>query len=490
MRIAVAFISQETNTFNPAPATMAGFESFGVYRGQQMLDALVGVGSVGGFLSAVEEWDGDVEVVPLVKARDVAGGRLTADTLGVLTEELTASLGAAGALDGVALLLHGACAADGEDDVEGHLLAVARGVVGAEMPIVVGLDHHANITERMMALSTAIVGHRTQPHDPTDTGRRTGALMLRVASGGAAPAMAWRNLRMLSHQEQYLTAHGPMKRWFDRARALEEEPGVLAVSPFPMQPWLDLSEGGWSVVVVTDGDPDLSERYAEEMAELAWSMRAEFQERTAVPPAEAVARAAAHDGPVILSDTGDSVFGGAGGDSTVLLAELLRAGAPTALVPMVDPEAARRFVEAGEGAVVEVSVGGALTGWFPPVEVTARVVAVDDLVLRNLPRYPEAEVHMGATAVVEVANVTLVVSELPGVAGNHPGMYERLGLQPGEFGALVLKTASNFQWYSHLTTEVIRVDSTGPTQSDITALPWERVPRPIYPIDDDVTDWR
>ncbi|MEE6282896.1 M81 family metallopeptidase [Georgenia sp. MJ170] len=493
VRIGVTFISQESNTFNPHPTTMAGYESFGVYRGTQMLDELTGVGSVGGFLSAVDAWQGPVEVVPLLKARDVAGGRLTRVALGSLTDELSALLAAAGPLDALVMMLHGACAAEGEDDVDGHLLAAARAVVGAGLPIVVGLDHHANITERMVDLSTAIIGHRTQPHDLPDTGRRAGELALRVATGTVAPVMAARTLRLLSHQEQFLTDRGPMKTWFERARLIEQQEGVLAVSPFPMQPWLDLAEGGWAVVVVTDGDRDLAERHADHMADLAWSMRAEFQETTSVSPAEAVALAArelACSGPVIISDTGDSVFGGAGGDSTVLLTELLRAGAPTALVPLIDPEAARALALAGVGGRVKMFVGGGLTGWFPPVEVTAEVLTVADPVLRDLPGYAEAEVHMGTTVVAIVGNVTMVVSERPGVAGNHPGLYEYLGLRPAEYGAIVLKTASNFQWFAHLATSLIRADTIGPTQSDIAGLPWQRVPRPIYPLDRDLADWR
>ncbi len=488
MRLAVTYIGQESNTFNPAPSTLEDFAAFGLYRGREVLDKLVGIGPIGGFLEAVESSGRDVELVPLIKARAVAGGRLADDALGVLTAELTELLVAAGDLDGLALLMHGACAAASEDDVEGHLLEVARAIVGEGLPIVVGLDHHANITQRMVDLSTAIIGHRTQPHDPYDTGRLSGELLLRVAAGEVAPTMAWRNLRLLSHQEQYLTTRGPMKVWFDRARDLEATAGVLSVSPFPMQPWLDLAEGGWSVVVVTDGDRDLAELHAEEMADRAWSMREEFQVTSSVTPAAAVAQAASATGLVILSDTGDSVFGGAGGDSTVLLAQLLRAGSPTALVPMVDAAAARTLAAAGPGARTEVEVGSAVSGWFERLTVTADVLATEELVLRPGGGYQDNEVDMGVTALIEVDNVTMVVSERPGVAGNHPALYEHFGVDPRTYGAVVLKTASNFQWYRHLSTHVIRVDTPGPTQSDIRSLPWTRVPRPIYPIDP-LEDW-
>ncbi|NJC72920.1 M81 family metallopeptidase [Planosporangium thailandense] len=488
MRIAVAYIGQESDTFNPTPATMESFEAFGLLYSEQ-LNSLVGIGPVGGFFDAVHNSGRDVEVVPLVKAWAVAGGRITEQTLDTLTRDFTERLAAAGDLDGFAFLMHGACAAAGEDDVEGHMLAAAREVVGDSLPIVVGLDHHANITERMVALSTAIIGHRTQPHDPFETGRLTGGLLLRTVAGEVAPVMAWRKLRLLSHQEQYLTTRGPMKVWFDRARDLENNEGILSVSPFPMQPWLDVEQGGWSVVVVTDNDAALAEARAEEMAELAWSMREEFQVRTSVEPSEAVAKATAHDGLVILSDTGDSVFGGAGGDSNVLLTEILRDGGPKTILPLVDPPAARTLVAAGPGATVEVDLGGVVTRWYEPCRVSVVVRQVEaDLVLQLQDSRNDQARH-GATAVVDAGPATIVVSELPGVGGNYPALYEHFGIDPRDYSAVVLKTASNFQWFAGLTTEVIRVDSHGPTQSDMRSLPWERVPRPIYPLDA-IEDWR
>lgn len=490
MRLAVAHISQETDTFNPRPSTLAGFEAWGLHRGPEMLAKGRGVGAVGGFLEAVDAAGPGVEVVPILKARDVAGGRLADDVLAAFTTELVDGLREAGAVDGVALLLHGACAAESEDDVDGHLIASARAVVGPHVPVVVALDHHGNVTRRMAQHATAMVADRTQPHDIAQTARLATELLIRTVAGEVAPTTAFRTLRLISHQEQFLTDRHPMRTWFERAREIERSDGVLSVSTFPMQPWLDVAEAGWSVVVVTDADHALAERYAEELADLAWSMREEFQVTTSVPPAEAVARAAATDGPVVLSDTGDSVAGGAGGDSTVLLRELLGRGAPTALVPLVDPEAARTLATAGVGATVELELGGAVTGWYEPVTVRGTVRSVDpDAAVHPPSPYPHGRVRMGTAVVVDVENVTLVVSELPGPAGNHPAQYEHFGIDPGRYGAVVVKTASNFQWYAHLSVAVVRAATPGPTQSDLAGLPWQRAPRPIFPLDD-VADWR
>jgi microcystin degradation protein MlrC len=492
LRIALAGIGQEQDTFNPAETQLDAFRAQGLWTGEDILRHEGGAGMVGGMLASLAGRiaAGEVQPVPLVKATAVPGGRVAAPVLAELTDMLTTALRDAlrdGPVDGVALLMHGACAATGVDDVEGHLLAATRAVIGDAVPIAVGLDHHANITAAMVRLSDAIVGHRTQPHDPFDTGRLTGEILLRILHG-ARPAMASRTLRLLSHQEQYLTAGGPMKTWFDRAREWESRPGVLSVSPFPMQPWLDVTEGGWSVVAVTDGRADLAEEIVDEMADLAWSMRAEYQVATAIPVADAVARAHATPGLVILSDTGDSVFGGAAGDSTVVLAELLATDGIRALVPMVDPGATAHLVAAGVGAEVDVELGGAITGFFSPVRVSGTVLAVDQPVLR-LSGYPEPQVQWGPVALLRAGGVVIAVSERPGVAGNHPGAYQHFGLDPADFDAVVLKTASNFQYFGSFTDTVIRVATPGPTQSDIAGLPWQRIPRPIYPLDD-IDSWR
>src|SRR5690606_30442646 len=157
-----------------------------------------------------------------------------------------------------------------------------------------------------------------------DTGYHAAKLLFARLQGRVRPTMAWHKIPMITHQEQFLTSQGPMKRWFDRARAMEQQPGVLSVSPFPMQPWLDVPEGGWPTVVITDNDPALAQRLSAELAQMAWDMRDDFWVYASIPPAEAVRRAeSAANGLVVLSDHGDSVFGGATGDSTVILREMV-----------------------------------------------------------------------------------------------------------------------------------------------------------------------
>ena len=106
--------------------------------------------------------------------------------------------------------------------------------------------------------------------------------------------------------------------WFELAREIESLTGVASASTFPMQPWIDVPEGGWAVAVVTNNDMALAEKHANRLAQFAWDERDRFLLQESIPPADAIRRALEADsGLVILSDTGDSVFGGAPGDSTI-----------------------------------------------------------------------------------------------------------------------------------------------------------------------------
>jgi microcystin degradation protein MlrC len=484
MRIAVAEIAQESDSFSPLQADLTDFEAYGLYYGQEVLDRMQGVGPIGGFLEVAAAEPGEVVLLPIVRAWGSAGGVIKAETLDFFTERFVVGLRAALPLDAVFLSLHGAAASEQVDDVEGHLLQAARDVVGADVPIVVALDHHANITQQMIACANLLVGHETQPHDPPATGRKTARLLFRMLRGEIRPSVAWQKIPMITPQDQFLTSTGPMQQWFDRARSLEQRAGVLDVSPYPMQPWLDVAEGCWSVVVHTDDDPALAQRLAKEMADLAWQLREQFWTSERVAPAEAVRRAiAAEAGLVILSDTGDSVYGGAPGDNTcVLQAVLDQPSEVLALVPMVDLEALDVACAAGVGARLTLALGGKVDNVFcKPVTVTGQVAAVSTGFVVDL--HDRGVCDLQQTALLQVGNVRIALLSHRSFAVNHPILYTHLGIEMADAKIVVLKTASNFQFFARWRRELIRVDSPGTTQSDLTAFTWRRLPRPIYPLD-------
>lgn len=482
MRLGLVHVAQETNSFNPTPTELADFRAFGLYEGPEIRERLAGVSEVGGFLEVVAG-ESDVVAVPILRAYAAAGGPLAAEALDWFEARIRAGLEAAAPLDGLALQLHGACAAEGEPDVDGRIAALCRSLLGPAVPIVLSLDHHADLTPRMVASVDAIVAHRTQPHDLLDTGRVATRLLLRILRERRKPVIAFEKLPLLAHQEQFLTDRPPMKIWFDRARALEREPGVLAVATFPVQPWLDVPGLGWAVAVTTDGDRPLAERLANELADLAWSLRDAFQRRESLPVEEALARAdAAPPGLVVLSDTGDTVIGGAAGDSPVLLEAIRARGIGPALVPIVAPAAVAAAHAAGEGARLRLDLGGELCPFFRPVPVEARVRRLGAGVLR-LPFHWASEVDHGRVALLEVGSALVLATERRGVGGIVPELWRAYGVEPAAARLAVVKTASNFQYFRPIAVELLRVDTPGPATSHLDRLPWKRIDRPIFPLD-------
>ena len=485
MRIAIASYGQETSSFSPVPTTLETYELYGLFEGEQILEKCREVGAIGGFMQTVDaelEWT----PVPIIHGWAGASGPLTAETLHHFAKKIADGLKAAGPLDAMYFALHGAAVADGVHDTEAYLLYIVRQVIGEEVPLVISLDHHANLTQAMVAQVDALVGHRTQPHDQYETGALAAKLLSDILRDKTEPVMAWRKIPLITHQEQFLTAHGPMKEWFDLGREMDSRPGVLSTSNFPMQPWLDVPEGGWATAVVTNGDEELAEELADELADRAWALREEFCRLDSISPQEAVRRAQeAEKGLVILSDTGDSVFGGATGDSTTILAELVRQQVSSlALVPMVDPEAVEAAIAAGVGGTLTVMVGGKLDPNFgTPLELTAEVVAIGggrfDVNMLGFESF-----DLGQAVLLAVGAIRILVTEKRGIGGNHPSVYEHFDIDLADAKMVVLKTASNWQFYQQWISEVIRVDTPGGTTSHLEELPWQHLPRPIYPLDE------
>lgn len=490
MKIAIAEFVQETGSFSSITTSLDEFSNYGIYRGQELLEQSPGVGPLGGLLEvAGQESDAITsEFIPTVRAWAGAGGVILSDTFKLLSDEIIAGIAAAENVAAVFLSLHGAAAAQGEDDVEGFIIDQVRQLVGTDIPIAVSLDHHANITRRMVAAADVLVGHETQPHDPLSTGRKTAKILYSHLKGETTPTIAWRKIPMITPQDQFLTSSGPMQEWFDKARDYEQDDRVLDVSPYPMQPWLDVDESGWSVVVHTDNDVELAQQIADEMADWAWASRERFRVSERVQVDEAVQIAAdSPEGLIILSDTGDSVYGGAPGNSVHILSAMLNNEAALQherlfLVPIIDTQALQQALDLGAGNEIEVSVGshtGEVTG---VVSFRGSVVSTSLAYTADIGERGSCEI--GRSALLQNGALRIVLLEQRTFAINHPVLYQHHQIDMANAQAVVVKTASNFQFFAEWRKQMVRVDSPGATQSDLTALPWLKLTHPIWPFDE------
>jgi len=490
MKVVTGQIWFEANTFNPVKTTLDDFKLQGLYFGTEVLERLKGVGEVGGHIAAAQSGPGDVTLTPTMRALAFPGGRVEKTAFDYLRDRLLEGIAGAGHIDGVLLSLHGAMAADGVDDCEGELLAAVRQVVGPDVPIVTSLDLHANVTAAMIEAADIIVGYRTCPHDDMfETGFRAAKLLFRMIRGGVRPVTGWRKIPMMIPAETMLTTvDGPFARLFEFIQNIEDEEGLLSASLFSVQPWLDVGEMGSAALVYTERDQPLAQRAADELARAFWQFRYELQvEKLPVRDAidAAMASRAAH---VVLVDGSDATVGGAPGDSTIVLQTLLGMEVPQPVyLPILDPEAVHEAVRIGCGNPVTLDVGGKRDNIFSkPVTVEGKITRLTDGRAEiEGPVMKGVAIDMGRTAVIEVGNIHIVLTER-NYPGHDPSLYRAAGLDPAKAKVLVAKSAAHYRSnYAHITTQSVVADTLGLCTSKFARLPYKEVPRPLFPLDKD-----
>lgn len=497
MRIVTGGIMQETNTFQWQPTTLADFERTGfgtLVRGDGIL-AMAGTGTVyGGAVPEAERLG--IELIPTTFGSVMPGGRVERAAFNLMRDEIVAGIRAALPVDGVFLVLHGAMALTDADDAEGELLLAVREVVGPDVPIVAPLDLHTNLSPEMIARCDAFVGYKHYPHiDMPETGAHALRILAETVRGNAKPAMAHTHLPLIApNQSMVTTWQSPLKIAIDRAREMEREPGVLAATVLGGFPFADVPFAGISTIVVTDDDPELARRYADELAAICWERRADFTIHP-VPVADAISEAlAGAEGSVyVLADIADSGASGTAGDGTAILRGLIEANARSAAVAQImDAEAVAACIAAGVGSEVTLTVGGkhdALHG--EPVQVTGMVKLIHEgsFTIGGV-MGGGTRSSRGKTVLLEIGGPGGIELQLTEVRG-HPhdlNFFRAFGIEPTERRILVLKSAAHFRAaFEPIATKVIEVDAPGISSPRLDTFPYERLDRPVYPLEPDTT---
>ncbi len=488
MRLAAGYILQEANTFSPLETTLDDFRADHLCLGDEVLQRFRGTNTeMAGFIDAAQAER--VELLPIIGARAISSGRLTHEAYNFIKTNLLAGLQEAGQLDGILLALHGSMAVDELDDPEGDLLAAVRDLVGEDLPLVASLDMHANITRLMVSSADALVGYRTHPHtDQHDTGQRAANILFSMSKGQLRPTVAFRKVPVITYPERMPTSiEGPMTELVARAKELEKQPGVVSISVFPVQPWLDVEEMGSTMVVVTNNDPALAQGLADELGQMLWERRQQFK----VPLfslADAIERALQTEGPVILSYASDNISGGSPGDSTLALQALVeRKIEGRTLLTLVDSQAVAEAIEAGVGQKVTLEVGAKIDQVYSqpvPVTGTVRLISDGQFTYKG-PLYTGLKANMGRTVVLQSGCIFLVLSERA-ISTFDPELYRSVGLEPSEAKIVVVRENGAFRAaYTEIMTEALPLDTPGFSTSNLNLLPFRRVPRPLYPLDRD-----
>ncbi|MBI1777067.1 MAG: M81 family metallopeptidase [Proteobacteria bacterium] len=490
MRIAVGALIEEANTFSPLKTTVETFQQYYLLRGQELF---TGFGAaqveVPGFLSVLQP--AGVEIVPLLAASAAASGPLTRATFEALAGELIERLKRALPVDGVLLALHGSMTSEDESDCEGVILERARRAVDARIPIGVTLDLHGHITPRMLQPNTFLIGYREYPHiDIFETGVRCAMLMLETIAGKRHPVMGLAKRPMLLSPAIARTTDGPLKPAVDAARTMERSGRILHAALFPVQPWLDIPDLGFAVLVVADQDPTVADAAAQELADMVWQARDQFVPDLVLLEDAIAAGLAQGTGLTVVGDAGDGPSGGSAADNVAVLKGLLKAGADQAprqsYLTLCDAEAARAAAAAGIGSEITLDVGHKLSrADGKPLKVTGRVIALSDGIYRMRDKGAKGlQMNNGLTAVLAIGSIRLAIRSNPSMEWD-TALYTSVGLDLGEAALVFVKSSGHFRTaFAPVAERILMADTPGPTCANMRRLQFSKVTRPLYPLDE------
>lgn len=497
MRLLAAMFKHETNTFSPVPTPTERFFGYRpiVVTGQMAIDAHRGTGSgLGGFITVAQEAGAELVVAvagdanPSGPVDDEAFERIS----GLILEQVRA-----GGWDGILLDLHGAMVTRSHEDGEGELLRRIR-AIDPVTPIGVTLDMHANIYDDIVHLSTVVTGYHTYPHvDVREAGERCARVLVRAIRGEVKPVMQWANKPMLPHVMRQGTHAEPNRSLQQACSDYETSGRALACSVFVGFPHADIREAGLSCVVCTDAQADAAVSIRDALLDQAWAARHAFVYRSD-PLAESVAQARAladapadgRSGPIVLLDHCDNVASGGTMDTTAVLAEVLKQGLTDAMFyALHDPDSVQRAIAAGVGNEVSLMLGGkaampSIGAPAAPLAVTGRVrrITDGDYTLRG-PMGAGGRARNGPTVVLQVGGVEVVVMSLYQEPADLE-CFHSVGIDPLRKRFVIIK--SRVHWRAglgQLAREVVECAGVGVTTSDYSLLKFERVRRPVFPLD-------
>jgi microcystin degradation protein MlrC len=491
MRFVAAMMKHETNTFSPIPTPLFSFavgEPGGIPAGgAEAIGRYAGTNT--GIAAYIElaRREGAELVVPV--AGDAAPSGPVADAAFEYFADAICGAVRKGC-DALLLDLHGAMVTESYDDGEGELLRRVRTIAPA-LPVAVALDFHSNLSGTMVENATVITGYCTYPHvDMRETAARAARTLLRAIKGEIEPITVWGRRPMLTHTLRQSPSVEPMKSIMDRAITAERSEEVLNASVFGGFPMADIPYVGLSAVVVADRHAAAAERLCQELLSAAWQRRTEFVFQGA-PLASSLAHAKALEGgPIVLVDHGDNVFSGGTQDVMETVEEALKAGlSDMAVGPVWDPQTVTDLVRAGVGTRVTVKLGGktsmpALGLPGRPLELSGTVRRITDGRYKvTCPMMTGLILSHGLSAVLDIgAAEILVCSER--MEPFDLGVFRHAGIEPSAKRYLLIKSRQHFRaGFEPIAKHIVLLSGPGVTSSDYSMFKFERVPRPIYPLD-------
>jgi microcystin degradation protein MlrC len=488
-RVLTARFMHETNTFSRVSTDMAMIRRRDYHLENEIPEAFRGTRSAFGATFEAADKFGWTLVHP-VSANPNPSGIVTDDAFETIAGMILDAIETKGPIDGVLLHLHGAMVSESHEDAEGEFLARLRRRLGSEVPVVVTLDLHANVTQRMADNANALIAYRTYPHiDQHERAWQGAELLERAMQGEIWPKTVIARRPMLYGLDHGRTQRGPMAELIARGDALENGGEALVVSICAGFSRANIRDVGPSVTLTVNGDTARGQAIAEEFMDYAWQMR-DFTTVKLLPVSEAVAlarRGKRGDKPLVVADYTDNPGGGGYGDATAFLKGLVDGGiASVAFHAICDPEAVQEGIRAGVGAKTTLTLGGktdpAMGGG--PLSLTGEVVCLTNgRFIAYGPMGGGVERDYGPSMVFRVGGIDIIVITNNGQAVDL-GQFTSLGIDPTRYRTVAVKSMQHFRAdFEPIARQVVLVD-TGALCSEIyTPELFTRVRRPVWPLD-------
>lgn len=484
MRIFACTLATETNTFSPLPTSIAAYKE-GVYLrpGEHPQETPLMCTAPLWVARRRAAAEGFSLIEGSCFSASPAGTTNRAD-YEAMRDEILGQVQAAMPLDGVLLGLHGAMVAQGYDDVEGDIAERVRAIVGRDCVIGMELDPHCHLTLKRVRLTDLIILYKEFPHtDVVDRAEELLTLVLRVIRKEIRPVMSLYDCRQIG---SYPTTLPLMRGFVDRMVAMEGTDGILSVSIGHCFPYADVPELSGRILVVVDGDKAKADRLATEIGEEFVSMRGRTAPDYLDVDGGISTGIAANAYPVVMADPADNAGGGAPSDNTTILRRLIdRDVQEAALGPIWDPIAVRLCFDAGLGATFPLRFGGKIgPASGTPVDAMVRVAG---LARDCLQRFGPTQVPLGDCACVKVGGVEVVlITHRTQALGLE--LFRNVGVEPTQRKLVVVKSTNHFMAaFGPIAKKVIYIDADGPIPRDYRKIPYTRLQRPIWPLDEHTT---
>jgi len=492
MRVLIAMMSHETNTFSPVPTKIERFMRDGttLLKGDEAANFYRNTGTcMGGYLAVAAE--NNAEIVIPVCAGAPPSGRVDSEAYetfcALITDEVKK-----GGFDAIWLDLHGAMAAEGFEDGEGELLRRIR-EIDAKTPMCVAYDMHANMFDNMISHAQMVSGYHTYPHiDMRPTAERAARQLLRAIKGETKPTGAWGAAPMLPHVMAQGTHRFPNKDLQQMCEDWETSGRALSASLFVGFPHADVTMAGLSAVVFTDNNPADAQRMVDELISFAWKARREFMFEIE-PLEKSVARAKEMGdptkAPIMLLDHYDNCASGGTMDTTDTLREIIRQDLDNVVFfGIYDPIAVQEAIAAGIGAEVTLTIGAKLPMPLMPVQSspltvtgTVQTISSGTFTLRG-GLTPGLKVFMGPTVVLNTGKIELILLSRH-IEPTAQEMLTNLGITPSAKKFIAIKSRVHFRAdMGRAAREIVECAGVGACTSDYSQLKFHNVRRPIFPL--------